>query len=773
MKMNLESGKPYSLIEIFSDQKRIVIPDLQRDYCWGTVHGLAESFTKSLVELFDGGMGHRKQCSLGLIYAYENPVNLINIADGQQRLTTIYLLLCILYAALKEKGKPTGTIENFLALDVSKDVWEPRLRYEVRESTRYFLKDFLNKVVKKHRPIFSLEKSGWYRNEYKNDPSVGSMVKAIQLMQKTMNNNSIKKTQLQFSQFLLGIAPKEDSSDFPLSSIPKGFDSLGLCFIYFDVQNREFGEQMYVIINTRGEPMEMNEHIKPLLISKIDDENKQEEWTKKWESWQDFFWKNKKQNEYSGDEGFNDFLEWYVQIKKQTESVSVYKYFAENKSNVTSEECLLELEICFNHLKDVWAEFKTPNNHVWADIFKQIEPSITNLRDLPSAAINSVFIPLLVFMIKRPDNKEWQYNQLRLLRQNFFDKVWGREEWLKWTDILKKTELNFSDDEVWKEQFDGKQKDQIIALENSAHFGGNLSLLSEFSAEMGWGWDDYEKQTEVIEFFYFIFIKQNLFEQKNLLRRALLTIGNYFPDNSTACKDCEWHKLIFHKMEEKREGLIHLLKYIHENNNTSINELLEEKINTAKITDWRKPFIEDPNVFNHCKDHQRIEVHESRIRVTYNMSNFTEQSTLYISERRTRLLEAVKGSRPSWVFFSVKNNEDIKFENISFPREIYAHWISVASLVLNGMALISVNSDGDIVEVGLRKKSNSKNDSLMTYLKNNNIFSDGWEIHNDWWYAVKTISLSNAFESKEKVECLLNEIDIEMKKITGSVIDSF
>ena len=30
-----ESGKEYTLAEIFSGEIRIVIPDLQRDYCWG------------------------------------------------------------------------------------------------------------------------------------------------------------------------------------------------------------------------------------------------------------------------------------------------------------------------------------------------------------------------------------------------------------------------------------------------------------------------------------------------------------------------------------------------------------------------------------------------------------------------------------------------------------------------------------------------------------------------------------------------------------------
>lgn len=34
-KINFITGETYTLAELFSGERRIIIPDLQRDYCWG------------------------------------------------------------------------------------------------------------------------------------------------------------------------------------------------------------------------------------------------------------------------------------------------------------------------------------------------------------------------------------------------------------------------------------------------------------------------------------------------------------------------------------------------------------------------------------------------------------------------------------------------------------------------------------------------------------------------------------------------------------------
>ena len=49
-----ESGNKYSLQELLTseDNEKIVIPDLQRDYCWGTTGTLVDDFIASLIGNF-------------------------------------------------------------------------------------------------------------------------------------------------------------------------------------------------------------------------------------------------------------------------------------------------------------------------------------------------------------------------------------------------------------------------------------------------------------------------------------------------------------------------------------------------------------------------------------------------------------------------------------------------------------------------------------------------------------------------------------------------
>ncbi len=477
--MGTESGKAYSLMEIFSDSKRIVIPDLQRDYCWGDTD-LAKNFLASLSELYKSGEGCYKQVSLGLIYAYENPRNFVNIADGQQRVTTIYLLLCVLHRRLFDESKeekignflknPSITnIADFLALDIKKDIKEPRLRYEVRESTVYFLKDFLNYEVfaKSTASLRELEETGWFKKEHKSDPSILSMLKAIEVFDKELESISDLN---KFACFLLGRVPQEIAEQIKkclneqaaeakllkmlptdLTSASKLFAGLsGISFVYFDMKKRGFGEKMYVIINTRGAPMEPNEHIKPLLIGKLLKGKDQEEWTETWEGWQDFFWQKRKKNtvgaplEQSADEGFNDFLTWAVKIEEKTDSVDILKHFSDK--NTDSAVCLSELEKLYKQVKalfEIVGSSEHPEHFKYITILNKInfkKDFIKNIRGIPE----EVLLPFLAFMVRFPNTKhaersEWHYLFLRRLRKNYFDgqRKKRNDSYVDWRHIIE------------------------------------------------------------------------------------------------------------------------------------------------------------------------------------------------------------------------------------------------------------------------------------------------------------------------------------------------
>ena len=86
----LVTGEVCTLHKLFSKNNVVIIPDLQRDYCWGT-----KTIDKDLVGDFVRNIKNnsKSDLSLGLIYGYQAPVGHIQLCDGQQRITTLFLLL--------------------------------------------------------------------------------------------------------------------------------------------------------------------------------------------------------------------------------------------------------------------------------------------------------------------------------------------------------------------------------------------------------------------------------------------------------------------------------------------------------------------------------------------------------------------------------------------------------------------------------------------------------------------------------------------------------
>jgi hypothetical protein len=369
---------------VLKDDNKIVIPDLQRDYCWGTViskdnkKSLTYNFTSELIQESKNQLNY-KEFSYGIIYTYEYPETFLYLCDGQQRLTTLYLILGVLNCY---QNNPELT--EILQLKNG----QPRLKYEVRNSTDYFIKDLVNSTFKDQNTadLIDVSKTTWYRDLYKDDPSIMSIVAALIDINKLINTDNFEQlttflldkvgfvyinleakeegTKLTYSKIreyaekmydimntygdsteiiehqksvLLSKFPKEIQiewsdkwqiwQDFFLvnkGSQNNADDELNE-FLSWIVKKeegtkqsyskiREYGEKMYEIVNTCGDPMEVNEHQKSVLLSKIPKE-KQRDWTTKWEIWQDFFWIHRG-TQLTADEGFNEFLSWVEKIEE-------------------------------------------------------------------------------------------------------------------------------------------------------------------------------------------------------------------------------------------------------------------------------------------------------------------------------------------------------------------------------------------------------------------------------------------------------------------------
>ena len=99
-----------------------IIPEYQRPYAWEdeqiiTLFEDLWDFTASIA-----GTNSKSTYFLGSIVAYENKNGEQEIIDGQQRITTLFLLLRAIYTKLKDTDSPTKEAKNFIS-QIEPAIW--------------------------------------------------------------------------------------------------------------------------------------------------------------------------------------------------------------------------------------------------------------------------------------------------------------------------------------------------------------------------------------------------------------------------------------------------------------------------------------------------------------------------------------------------------------------------------------------------------------------------------------------------------------------------
>jgi hypothetical protein len=282
------TGESYLIKDIFSEDRKIVIPDLQRDYCWGSKDENEKNrvwkFIDSHYKLFKQFPDSVSQ--IGLIYGYKDLSGRIMLCDGQQRLTTLFLLIGMLNKKLKNNLFMYNLISK---RELEEDDQEPYLQYAIRETslsfisnlvTEFFLSDKINKVEDLNSKLF------WFYEQYNLDPTVNSMLDALSKI-----------------EIYLTHLDDEDATLFGKHIINN------LEFMYYDMGTRANGEETFVIINTSGEPLTRMENLKPFMVKNMSD-------CTLWENMDNWFWKNR--NEFdTSDPGMKEFFRCVMYLEKE------------------------------------------------------------------------------------------------------------------------------------------------------------------------------------------------------------------------------------------------------------------------------------------------------------------------------------------------------------------------------------------------------------------------------------------------------------------------
>lgn len=255
----------------------LVIPRLQRPYAQGRqeVEHIRKAFLKEIFEALSQG----RDLKLNFIYGTLKKNGDFEVLDGQQRLTTLFLLYT--YIHIREKK----------FLDCLKNNGKVALRYETRQTTQKFIeklttqkeltiqKELLSqKEGDNNTPSAYLKKQIWFTEALRLDSSVQGM---------TVMLDAIHEQYEQYKQ-------NNPNSHHLNDNLEK------LRFLALQLENFNLTEELYIKMNARGLPLTSFEKFKADWVGYLKNKNKEEDWlkfTSKLDAeWIDIFWKSGKED---------------------------------------------------------------------------------------------------------------------------------------------------------------------------------------------------------------------------------------------------------------------------------------------------------------------------------------------------------------------------------------------------------------------------------------------------------------------------------------------
>jgi len=477
----IQEMKQVSVSEILKENS-LVVPEIQREYVWGrndydildsfledikkgfnkvpedfnaeteTLKSLIESANedqkKVLLELLSSKLSSSNIMNIGFLYSYKPNYYVSDegkdayLIDGQQRFTTIFLIL--FYLAIKE-----GRTSDFHKLyRVNKEGSKIAFDYRVRVLTHNFIFDLISNS-ETINDLKEITKKRWFLLNYRKDTTIKSIVG--------------EKGRIGTFEII----------DKHLNSEPVGyFDFVrqNIKFWHFKTEETSQGEELYITMNFRGQQLADNETIRAILFQTEIAKKDPLKWSTSWEEWQDYFWKHRSESVTTADKGFNEFLSCIAGLENYLEERgTVYsKSKFDQYSQISTKHILLNINLitiqsyfeAFKFINDKNQEFKV--NYLYSDwvekalkeIWRIINSEYTNWfagyddQNRATERNRMVFIwPVLAFFNKR--NKLGQvsvkelYRVLRIfyLRYMNFDRS---------VTTIKRDVENFSDSGPFK-----------------------------------------------------------------------------------------------------------------------------------------------------------------------------------------------------------------------------------------------------------------------------------------------------------------------------------
>lgn len=351
----------------FLGQTNIVIPKLQRDYAQGRKgkESLRENFLTSIKRALDSN----RQLKLDFVYGTSDNGWHFTPLDGQQRLTTLWLIHWYL------------AFRNNILEDENTRKRLLHFTYETRISSRQFCEKLVKqgptiKLKKDDNIADAILRQSWMYKAWKQDPTIQSMLRML---------SGEEDNKLDGIEEIFKGCDSTQLKDY-WQKLLKSAEECPIVFYSLDIENIGQSDDLYVKMNGRGKPLSDFENFKADLIKFCEE--------KGWSSftqiktgfpflmdtkWNDLFWHHRDTDSTTDDIFFSfinrfflsrllaivDKVEEKVEKKENTQLKKTYEYLY----SFTNKEHESYNNLGFNIYKTLFDELAKEKQDTWSLLY--------------------------------------------------------------------------------------------------------------------------------------------------------------------------------------------------------------------------------------------------------------------------------------------------------------------------------------------------------------------------------------------------------------------
>ena len=250
----------------FFKQYKIVVPIIQRDYAQGRktqkANDVRDNFIKSIFRALDKG----ESTDFNFVYGYEGADHEFYPVDGQQRLTTLYLLHWLIYVKIGEFDDVV-VVDDGKVVDVMKN---GVFTYQTRTSSTEFFSWLQDKMETISKMLAdspkSLEEiminSSDYQSSWKNDPTVSAAIVMLDALNEKLKNEDKTKLKEYWDKL-----KADDPDDYVIffQVISEEIDETDSVGDSKKSRIRNLTDKTYIRMNARGKELTPFENVKAMI----------------------------------------------------------------------------------------------------------------------------------------------------------------------------------------------------------------------------------------------------------------------------------------------------------------------------------------------------------------------------------------------------------------------------------------------------------------------------------------------------------------------------